>query len=92
MLFIIFQDQFAISFEKIGRLILINFGTQIAADIVTVRYADRIGHRKVLVAAHVMSAAGLIGLAVFPHWFPASYMGGWWPRWSPMRLVAASLR
>jgi fucose permease len=75
LLFIIFQDQFAISFEQIGRLILINFGTQIAADILTLRYADRIGHRRVLVTAHVMSAAGLIGLAIFPHIFPSPYMG-----------------
>ncbi len=75
LLFIIFQDQFAISFEGIGRLILINFGTQIVADILTVRYADRIGHRKVLVTAHVMCAAGLIGLSVFPLVFANPYMG-----------------
>ena len=33
ILFIVFQTQFAISFEMIGRLILINFTTQICADI-----------------------------------------------------------
>ncbi len=75
LLFIIFQDEFSISFEQIGRLILINFGTQIAADILTVRYADRVGHRRMLVLAHLMSAAGLVGLAIFPHIFPTPYMG-----------------
>ena len=75
LLFIIFQDQFAVSLEQIGRLILVNFSVQIAADIFTVRYADRMGHRHMLVAAHVMSAAGLIGLALFPHIFPSPYMG-----------------
>ena len=75
ILFIVFQTQFAISFEMIGRLILINFGTQIAADVFAVKYADRIGYRRTAVAAHIFCAVGLIGLGVFPLIFPDPYLG-----------------
>jgi fucose permease len=75
ILFIVFQTQFAISFEMIGRLILINFATQIAADIFAVKYADRIGYRRTAIAAHIFCAVGLIGLSVFPRVFADPYLG-----------------
>jgi len=75
ILFIVFQTQFAVSFEMIGRLILINFATQIGADVFAVRYADRIGYRRTAIAAHIFCAVGLIGLGVFPLIFPDPYLG-----------------
>ena len=75
LLFIIFQDEYRISFEMLGRLILINFGTQIAADFIAARYADRIGHRRAVVMAHIFCAAGLIGLGVLPKLLPSPYTG-----------------
>ncbi|WP_312643475.1 MFS transporter [Hydrogenoanaerobacterium sp.] len=74
ILFIVFQQQFGISFEQVGRLILINFGTQIAADLISVRYVDRIGYRKAAVLAHLLSVLGLVGLAVLPMLLPP-YLG-----------------
>ncbi len=70
ILFIIFQNEFGISFEMVGRLILINFGTQIAADFLAVRYADRIGYRRA-----VFCAAGLICLGILPKLLPTPYTG-----------------
>ena len=75
ILFIIFQDEFKISFEMVGRLILINFGTQIAVDFIAARYADRIGHRRAVVMAHVFCATGLICLGVLPKLLPLPYSG-----------------
>jgi fucose permease len=75
LLFIIFQNEFHISFEMIGRLILINFGTQIAADLLTIRFVDKIGYRKAAVAAHIFCAAGLIGLGILPKLLPSPYIG-----------------
>ncbi|MDD3766379.1 MAG: MFS transporter, partial [Eubacteriales bacterium] len=40
LLFIIFQDSYGITFEMLGRLILINFITQLVVDMLTVRYVD----------------------------------------------------
>jgi fucose permease len=75
LLFVIFQNTFGISFEMIGRLILINFGTQIVIDILAARYVDRIGYRPAAVAAHIFSAAGLIGLSVLPRVMATPYTG-----------------
>jgi MFS family permease len=75
LLFIVFQDKFKLSFEMIGRLILINFVTQIIADILAVKYADRIGIRNAAVLAHIFCALGLIGLGVLPVLLPSPYLG-----------------
>jgi len=56
LLFIIFQSEFGLTDEQTGRLILINFGTQIVADIIATKYADRIGYRPSILAAHVLCA------------------------------------
>lgn len=75
ILFVIFQDKFQISFEMIGRLIFINFGTQIVADILSVKYIDKIGYRRAAILAHICSATGLLGLGIFPLIFPNPYLG-----------------
>lgn len=75
LLFVVFQDQFHISFEMIGRLILINFATQIIVDVLAVKYIDRIGYRTGVVAAHVFSAVGLIALGTLPLIMPNPYIG-----------------
>lgn len=75
ILFIVFQDQFKISFEMIGRLILINFGTQILADFLAVKYADKLGWRHTAILAHVFCALGLISLGVLPNQMSSPYTG-----------------
>lgn len=75
ILFIIFQNEFHISFEEIGRLILINFATQTLADVMAIKYVDKFGYRKSAIFAHVFCAVGLIGLSVLPQLMPAPYTG-----------------
>lgn len=75
ILFIIFQTEYNISFEEIGRLILINFMTQIIVDIIAVKYVDKIGYRKPILLAHVCCVVGLIGLVIFPIIMPTPYVG-----------------
>ncbi len=75
LLFIIFQNQFNISFEMIGRLILINFGTQLVVDALTVKFVDKIGYRISVVTAHFFCTIGLIGLGILPVIMPVPYLG-----------------
>ena len=75
ILFIIFQKQFHISFEEIGRLILINFATQTVADIIAIKYVDKLGYRKSAILAHIFCAVGLIGLSILPKLMPSPYIG-----------------
>jgi len=75
ILFVIFQDSFSISHEMLGRLILLNFGMQIVADVISLNIADRVGYRAMAVAAHLFSAAGLVMLGVLPLLMPDPYLG-----------------
>lgn len=75
ILFIVFQEQYHLSFEMIGRLILLNFGTQIIADIVTTKYADRIGYRRSIVIAHLFAVVGLVSLGLLPLILPKPHHG-----------------
>ncbi|HEX2926765.1 MAG TPA: MFS transporter [Ruminiclostridium sp.] len=75
LLFIIFQNQYNISFEMIGRLILINFGTQLIVDALSVKFVDKIGYRVSVLLAHFLCVVGLVGLGTLPRIFPSPYYG-----------------
>lgn len=75
LLFLTFQGQYGISLDRLALLVSINFGVQLTVDFLAARYVDRLGHRNCIVAAHVFSAAGLLGLAFLPELFPNPYMG-----------------
>lgn len=75
LFFVIFQREFHISYGMISSLILFNFVTQIVVDTLCVNLADRIGYRKVSIAAHVFSFVGLISLGVLPRVFPIPFLG-----------------
>lgn len=75
LFFVIFQSRFGLSFEEVGRLILVNFVVQIATDIISVKYMDSFGYRKAAVLAHILCAAGLVMLGVLPNIMPTPYLG-----------------
>ena len=75
LLFVIFQREFEISVAKIGLLVTYNFCVQITVDFIAAKYAERIGYKKCIVAAHIFSVAGLVGLGLFPSLLPDSYAG-----------------
>ena len=75
ILFIIFKDEYGLSYEKIGRLILINFVTQIFVDVIASKYVKKIGMKTACLFADIFAVCGLVGLSVFPDIFPSPYMG-----------------
>lgn len=75
LLFVIFQDSFAISLDRIGLLVMINFGTQLVVDGIAVKFADRIGHRPLMVMSHVFCAAGLLLMSLLPNVMASPYAG-----------------
>lgn len=75
LFFVIFQEEFGLTDEQTGRLILLNFGTQIFSDILATKYADRMGYRPSILAAHVLCALGMVSMSVFPYWFSSPYVG-----------------
>lgn len=75
LLFIIFQTNYSISYEKLGQLVLINFATQLLTDIWATRYADHFGYRKCMVAAHALCTLGLFSLGLLPFLMPSPFIG-----------------
>jgi MFS family permease len=74
LLFLTFQSQYGVSLEMLGLLVTINFGVQLFVDFIAAKFIDKIGYRIAIVAAHIFSGLGLIGLAVLPELFPP-YVG-----------------
>ena len=75
LLFVTFQRQFHLSVTQIGFMVTYNFVIQILVDLLAAKYADRIGYRTCMIAAHIACAIGLSGLAVFPFVLPSPYAG-----------------
>lgn len=75
LLFVTFQTTYQISMTQISLLIALNFGTQILLDIAASFLADRIGYRRCVVAAHILAAVGIGGLAWFPELLPSPFAG-----------------
>lgn len=66
LLFVIFNERYGLSYEKIGTLIVINFIVQICVDICSIKIIKLLGYHKCAVAANFLAAAGLVMLAVLP--------------------------
>ncbi|MGI6184459.1 MAG: MFS transporter [Candidatus Fimadaptatus sp.] len=75
LLFLTFQGEFGLTLDKVALLVTINFGTQLLVDYFSARFVDRIGYRPCIIAAHVLAAAGLVGMAVLPGILPGAYAG-----------------
>lgn len=74
LLFVIFRSRYGVSYEELGRLVLVNFVTQITIDFLSGWFCDRLGARRAAVLAHVLCTAGLVSLGVLPRIFtPAPY-------------------
>ncbi len=66
LLYLTFQTQFSLSVTDISTLIAVNFLTQLLVDILASRFAAHMNLRLFTVLAHLFSAAGLVGLSLFP--------------------------
>ena len=75
LLFLTFQADYALSLEQLSLLVTVNFGTQLLVDFLSARFVDSIGYKPCIVAAHILAAAGLVGLAVLPALLPNAYTG-----------------
>jgi len=75
LLFVTFQNQYAISLTQVTSLITINFVLQLAVDMASVLFVDKIGYRASILIAHALAAAGLISLTFMPEIAPTPFIG-----------------
>ncbi|MCL2494137.1 MAG: MFS transporter [Oscillospiraceae bacterium] len=70
LLFTLFERDYGMNYERLGRLVLINFVTQLIVDAIAARLADGVGYRRCLVAAHLAAALGLALYGLLPLFLP----------------------
>ncbi len=66
LLFVMFNTKYGVSYEELSLLIIINFVTQLATDVVSIKLFSRVGSRAMVMASNVLSCIGLILLALLP--------------------------
>lgn len=67
LLFLTFQRDFSLPYDKISLLIVINFGFQLVVDYLAAYFIDKIGYKQCTIAAHLLAAAGLCSLSILPY-------------------------
>jgi len=75
LLFIPLRDQFSLTFEQVGRLVLVNFLTQMAVDLACTALADRVNPKPLIIGANFLAAAGLWVFSIAPFFFANPYDG-----------------
>lgn len=75
LLFVTLSGQFGLSFEQVGRLVLINFTTQMLTDLVSSAIVDRVSAKLLATLANALGAIGLWLFALLPFRLADPYLG-----------------
>ena len=75
LFFLTFQNTYGISLEKIALIPVVFYLTQLLIDLGATKFADKIGYRICVVTSQVVSAAGLVLLAILPEILPLPFLG-----------------
>lgn len=75
LLFLTFQSSYGIPLSRITMLVTFNFGLQLAVDLSSVTFVDKIGYRASMLIAHISAAAGIILLTILPKVFADPFTG-----------------
>lgn len=75
LLFVIFRTHLGITISQLATLVSTLFMTQLAVDIFSIKWVDKMGYRVTAVVSHVFSATGLIMLGFLPRIMENSYAG-----------------
>lgn len=75
LLFLTFKRTYAITLDKIAIIPVVFYFIQLLVDIIATKFADKIGYRICVVSSEVLSAVGLIALAILPEITPSPFIG-----------------
>ena len=75
LLFLTFRSTYGITLDKIAMIPLVFYLTQLLVDLAATKFADKIGYRTCVVASQVLSAVGLVLMAILPEILPAPFVG-----------------
>lgn len=75
LLFLTFRDTYGITLEKIAMIPMVFYLTQLLVDLAATKFADKIGYRACVMASQVLSAAGLVLMAILPEILSVPFAG-----------------
>ena len=75
LLFVTLGAQYGIRMNQISVIISVNFGVQLAVDLLSPLFIDRIGYKASAILAHLFSAAGLLLFSSLPEWLGNPFAG-----------------
>ena len=75
LLFVTLAGQFGLSFEQVGRLVLVNFATQMITDAIAAGVVDRVSAKTLATLANAFAAIGLWVFALAPFRVADPYLG-----------------
>ncbi len=75
LLFLTFKNSYGISLEKIAMIPMVFYLTQLLVDLAATKFADKIGYRTCVAASQVLSALGLVLMAILPDMLSAPFAG-----------------
>lgn len=75
LLFLTFVNTYGVTFEKIAMIPLVFYLTQLLIDFAATKFADKIGYRTCVVASQVLSAIGLLLMALLPELLSVPFIG-----------------
>ena len=75
LLFLTFKSSYGIGFEKLSLIPLTFYLTQLLIDLAATKFVDKIGYRICVISSQVLSAAGLVLMAILPELLPVPFLG-----------------
>ncbi len=75
LLFLTFKSTYGIGFEKLALIPLTFYLTQLLIDLAATKFVDKIGYRICVVSSQVLSAVGLVLMAILPELLPVPFLG-----------------
>ena len=75
LLFLTFRSTYGITLDKIAIIPLVFYLTQLLVDLAATKFADKIGYRICVIASQVVSAVGLVLMAILPELLSSPYIG-----------------
>lgn len=75
LLFLTFRSTYEITLDKIAMIPLVFYLTQLLVDLAATKFADKIGYRTCVIVSQVVSAAGLVLMAILPDMLSVPYIG-----------------
>lgn len=75
LLFLTFRSTYGITLDKIAVIPLVFYLTQLLVDLAATKFADKIGYRTCVMVSQIVSAAGLVLMAILPDLLPVPFIG-----------------